>query len=71
MRKFLISETARIKLRATVNVIFPASGFIRLEQLQELDPFTVVVLMLTDFSTVVFSRDVFVNVQLNQKRLVW
>ena len=71
MRKFLISETARIKLRATVNVIFPASRFIRLEQLQELDPFTVVVLMLTDFSTVVFSRDVFVNVQLNQKRLVW
>ena len=71
MRKFLISETARIKLRATVNVIFPASGFIRLKQLQELDPFTVVVLMLTDFSTVVFSRDVFVNVQLNQKRLVW
>ena len=71
MRKFLISETARIKLRATVSVIFPASGFIRLEQLQELDPFTVVVLMLTDFSTVVFSRDVFVNVQLNQKRLVW
>ena len=71
MRKFLISETARIKLRATVSVIFPASGFIRLEQLQELDPFIVVVLMLTDFSTVVFSRDVFVNVQLNQKRLVW
>ena len=54
MRKFPISETARIKLRATVSPIFPAFGFIRLEQLQELDPFTVL-FMLTDFSTVVFS----------------
>ena len=70
MRKFPISETARIKLRATVSPIFPAFVFIRLEQLQELDPFTVL-FMLTDFSTVVFSRDVFVNVQLNQKRLLW
>ena len=57
MRTFPISETARIKLRATVSPIFPASGFVRLEQLQEVDPFTVV-FMFTDFSTVVFFRDV-------------
>ena len=56
MKKFPISETARIKLRATVPPIFPASGFIRLGQFKELDPFTVV-FMLADFSTVVFSRD--------------
>ena len=43
-------------MRATVSPIFPDSGFIRLEQLQELDP--TVMFMLTDFSTAVVSRDV-------------
>ena len=47
MSKFPISETARSKLRATVAPIFPASRFIRLEQLQELDPFTVMFMLLT------------------------
>ena len=47
MSKFPISETTRSKLRATVDPIFPASRFIRLEQLQELDPFTVMFMLLT------------------------
>ena len=39
-------ETTRIKLRATrVAPTFSASGFIRLEQLQELDPFSVVFML--------------------------
>ena len=47
MSKFPISETTRSKLKATVDPIFPASRFIRLEQLQELDPFTVMFMLLT------------------------
>ena len=47
MREFLTSET-RIKLRATrVAPTFSASGFIRLEQLQELNDPLAVVFMLT------------------------
>ena len=45
MREFPTSETTRIKLKATVAPTFSASGFIRLEQLEELDPFAVVFML--------------------------
>ena len=54
MRKFPTSETTRIKLKATVSPTFSASGFIRLEQLQELDPFAVV-FMITGSSAGLFA----------------
>ena len=54
MREFPTSETTRIKLKATAVPTFSASGFIRLEQLEELDPFAVV-FMLTGCSAGLFA----------------
>ena len=41
MREFPTSETTSIKPEATVGTSFSTTGFIRLQQLQELDPFAV------------------------------
>ena len=54
MREFPTSETTRIELQATVAPTFSASGFIRLEQFEELDPFAVV-FMLTGSSAGLFA----------------
>ena len=46
MREFPANETTRIRLRATVPLIFSTSGFIRLEQFLKLNPFAVVFMLI-------------------------